>query len=70
VAFVSFKFILNWRHYDPSFLPYIVKTTQIKPILSSNEGISINNKNNSRRISPKEDHEQNHPNHAYYEHNF
>ncbi|CAF1093839.1 unnamed protein product [Adineta ricciae] len=22
IAFVTFKFILNWRHYDPRFLPY------------------------------------------------
>jgi len=70
VAFVSFKFILNWRHYDPSFLPYVVRTTQTAPVLSPNEGIPTNNKNNSRRISPKNDHEQNHYNQAYYEQHF
>ncbi len=24
IAFVAFKFILNWSHYNPRFLPYTV----------------------------------------------
>ncbi|CAF0957456.1 unnamed protein product [Adineta steineri] len=26
IAFVTFKFILNWRHYDPKFLPHTVSS--------------------------------------------
>lgn len=51
VAFVTFKFILNWRHYHPKFLPYTVAR------ITQNDSVHMNH---PRRISPEPDNEHNH----------
>lgn len=51
VAFVTFKFILNWRHYHPKFLPYTVAR------ITQNDSVHLNH---PRRISPEPDNEHNH----------
>jgi len=57
VAFVSFKFILNWRHYNPRFLPHTVATVRPKQAFQQNNGIPVND---VRRIAPIGDAEQDH----------
>ncbi|CAF3678593.1 unnamed protein product [Adineta steineri] len=68
VAFVSFKFILNWRHYDPDFLPYVVSDKQGKPNLPLDGGIPINILHGTHRISPNDDLEAHGSNRNYYNH--
>ncbi|CAF2994059.1 unnamed protein product [Rotaria sp. Silwood2] len=43
IAFATFKFILNWRHYSPNFLPYVVADNQEKSTVQRNQQMSINN---------------------------
>ena len=57
VAFVTFKFILNWRHYQPRFLPYTVSAIKLNPLVTQNGGI---NTHDNRRVSPTANNEQNH----------
>ena len=51
VAFVSFKFILNWHHYSPRFLPYTVSSKREKPISAIDKGIPINTLNGTHLVS-------------------
>ncbi|CAF1255448.1 unnamed protein product, partial [Didymodactylos carnosus] len=62
IAFVTFKFILNWRHYNPRFLPYTVisgasppystgnynNTVQQRQVLSAPAEVYGDHLNNSR----------------------
>ena len=58
IAFVTFKFILNWRHYNPRFLPYTVAAAgRTKPAIIQNGGMP---RRNSRRVSPTHDYDQDH----------
>lgn len=52
IAFVTFKFILNWRHYNPKFLPYTASSVGPKSVLTHNGGIPLNKPN---RINPHTD---------------
>ena len=52
IAFVTFKFILNWRHYDPKFLPYTATATGTKPLVTQNGA------QNGRRVSPTPGYDQ------------
>jgi len=56
VAFVCFKFILNWRNYTTRFLPYTVKTVKSTSPFSPNGGIPMND---SRRVGPQTNQEYN-----------
>ncbi|CAF1012144.1 unnamed protein product [Rotaria sp. Silwood1] len=49
IAFATFRFILNWRHYSPRFLPYIGVSNKTNPTDLQNAGISANHayRNNS-----------------------
>jgi len=58
VAFVTFKFILNWRHYNPRFLPYTADTVRSKPTFNTSDGAIMMNV--PHRIVPITDDEQNH----------
>ncbi|CAF1089501.1 unnamed protein product [Rotaria sordida] len=42
IAFATFKFILNWRHYTPGFLPHIVAINQRQLTGKQNRGRSVN----------------------------
>jgi membrane-associated phospholipid phosphatase len=33
IAFVAFKFILNWQHYNPRFLPYTAESQPPAPLI-------------------------------------
>ncbi len=57
IAFVTFKFILNWRHYNPRFLPYTVGGCRTKPTTVVNGGAQ---RYNGHRVSPTNDYEQDH----------
>jgi hypothetical protein len=54
VAFVTFKFILNWRHYNPRFLPHTVPSAHTKPTGTLNGGMQAMT---TRRITPSTDYE-------------
>ena len=72
VAFVSFKFILNWRHYSPRFLPYTISDkTETKPS-SIDRDIPINTLSGMHRIRLNNDLEVNRFSRNYYgrDHNF
>ena len=64
VAFVSFKFILNWHHYSPRFLPYTVSRIRERPISAINAPNSMHrisiSRNNAHDISDQNDLEQGH----------
>jgi hypothetical protein len=51
---VAFKFILNWRHYNPRFLPYTVSSQSTSPSMYPRAN------SNYRRLSPSNDPEQTH----------
>jgi putative effector of murein hydrolase len=57
IAFVTFKFILNWRHYNPKFLPYTIAPVRTKPLSLYNGGVLANS---SHGIRPATDYEQDH----------
>jgi len=57
IAFVTFKFILNWRHYNPRFLPHTVASVHSKPTGMPNGGMQAMV---TRRIAPSTDDDQNH----------
>ena len=49
IAFVTFKFILNWRHYDPRFLPYTASTHPNGALAHSGDvSIAKNNRSNNQ----------------------
>jgi hypothetical protein len=51
VAFVAFKFILNWRHYSPRFLPYTVASPPTSSLHPAGH-------NNYRRLGRNNEYEQ------------
>jgi membrane-associated phospholipid phosphatase len=56
VAFATFKFILNWRHYNPRFLPYTVASDRPKSgTITQNGGAPLNY---PHRISPNTGYDQ------------